>query len=361
MRSAITLLIHILLLPDDVAAKAMAKIKEAMQRISTETSKEGPPERRRLSSDPIRQIACGVEGSKKGTQLVFNDKGVNHSSIFYRATSCGRESTQTLLTTVMATKDIERILKLTKERQICSELLMNFHVYYHDLGAAMADAKACHTALGCALDGGPDSMLCVVYYAEDPANNTQTITYAEKVFLKEPEPKIHANRTSTYVTHLEDDFNAFYVKDCSFLGKPTIHRCEALGVEYATKLKDWTSHSWTTGKRSPHASSVSSFDKGSDSPPARLRSYGSGSDSAFASFSPDDSRSYSPLPSVGFDDSRIGSRPASLSLYDSESDSPLGSVNSFGSGRDSPLGSLSSYGSRRGSSFSSFSSFDSSN
>ncbi|KAF4748968.1 hypothetical protein FOZ63_024209, partial [Perkinsus olseni] len=176
MRFAITILIHILLLPDDVAAKAMAKIKEAMQRVSTETSKEGLPERRRLSSDPIRQIACGVGGSKKGTQLVFNDKGVNHSSIFYRAPSCGRESTQTLLATVMATKDIERILKLTKEREICSELLMYFHVYYHDLGAAMADAKACHRALGCALAGGPDSMLCVVYYAEDPANKTQTIT-----------------------------------------------------------------------------------------------------------------------------------------------------------------------------------------
>ncbi|KAF4681886.1 hypothetical protein FOZ60_011372 [Perkinsus olseni] len=198
MRTAITLLIHILLLPDDVTAKAMAKMKEAMQRISTETSKVrrsvrqpviastsihchlgGTAGKKTSILGPHQTTACGVEGSKKGTQLVFNDKGVNHSSIFYRATSCGRGAPvehplrRTLLTTVMATKDIERILKLTKERQICSELLMNFHVYYHDLGAAMADAKACHTALGCALDGGPDSMLCVVYYAEDPANKTQ--------------------------------------------------------------------------------------------------------------------------------------------------------------------------------------------
>ncbi|KAF4736314.1 hypothetical protein FOZ63_021191, partial [Perkinsus olseni] len=268
MRFAITILIHILLLPDDVAAKAMAKIKEAMQRVSTETSKirasirrstgsdvsqEGQP-RRRLSSDPIRQIACPIDGSTKGAQLVLNDNGVNDSSIFYRSTLCKKESTRTWLNTVMLIKDVERILKLKKKWEICAELQMHFRIYHKELGAAMADAKACDKALRCALQGGPKDMVCVVYYAEDSAN--RTITYAEKVFLKEPEPKIHANRTSTYVTHLEDDFNASYVKDCSFLGKPTIYRCEALGVKYAYELKDWTSHTWTTGRHSPHASAA---------------------------------------------------------------------------------------------------------
>ncbi|KAF4757515.1 hypothetical protein FOZ63_018963, partial [Perkinsus olseni] len=54
---------------------------------------------------------------------------------------------------------------------------------------------------------------------------------------------------------LDLTLNTFVLyQDCSFLGKPTIYRCEALGVEYAYELKDWTSHTWTTGRRSPHAS-----------------------------------------------------------------------------------------------------------
>ncbi|KAF4658486.1 hypothetical protein FOL46_006943 [Perkinsus olseni] len=266
MRFAITLLIHILLLPDDVAAKAFAKIKEAMQRVSTETSKirasirrstgsdvsqEGQP-RRRLSSDPIRQIACPIDGSTKGTQLVLNDNGINDSSIFYRSTLCKKQSTRTWLSTVMLIKDVERILKLKKKWEICAELQMHFRMYHKELGAAMADAKACDKALGCALQGGPKDVVCVVYYAEDSAN--RTITNAEKVFLKEPRPEIHANRTSTFVTHLEDYFNTSYVKDCSFLGEPTVYRCEALGVKYAYELKDRNSHTWTTGRHSPHAS-----------------------------------------------------------------------------------------------------------
>ncbi|EER12943.1 hypothetical protein Pmar_PMAR000678 [Perkinsus marinus ATCC 50983] len=229
------LLLQALLLPVHVASRSILERKS------------------RLSSDPHREIACDISESKIGTQLILHDKGVHDSSIFYKAKGYQRGSEHTLLRSVMLTKDVADLLKEANEKKICSTLLGHFHLGLHELNIEMADAKASGRAFGCPLPGKSDEITCVVHYAEDSSG--RLLTYAEKLFLKEPKHALDAAKTSTFTVELEDEFHAGYPEGCTSLGAASIRRCRDLGVAYAYDLVDqrYEMHKSTLTSNDPHA------------------------------------------------------------------------------------------------------------
>ncbi|KAF4677950.1 hypothetical protein FOL47_008054 [Perkinsus chesapeaki] len=218
--------------------EAKSILRRGWRKLSQSSDGGSSPTRKEMES---HRLTCDILFSNNNTELIFERKGIEDSSYYYKSDACrsatSSSSPHTYLKLSMGKSEIGELLKESNREQ-CRHLRLHFHLGGFE-GAAMADAKACHKATGCLLKTtkptANKNVSCIAYYTEYQG---VPIGYAEKMILGDNVDDMETIRTSTFPRELDEVYRLLYKpQDCESLKEVTTLLCQELGVEAAYETK----------------------------------------------------------------------------------------------------------------------------